>query len=289
MGTYGTGILDNDTSGEVYEKFIELLDKKTEIPEILDIINSDFSEYKTGKHSKTDFLFAVGLALWENCSLDQSILNQVKSFINSGTDIKIWRDLDSSEEDIKLRKKKLAKFLKKIEKPRKKPLGRNTKKVIYKPPIFKTGDCIVFKVTNENYSGAIVVGEHKIDIKEMGSNVIISTDINQKEKPTREDFTTANVLITNFGVLKNWIQISEFSADYFKDFSSELEIVDNIEIKQEVSDYYRENFCGYSPWNYLISNIVNELKRKPVRRKIKTLSIKDVLIDLKLKETKNKI
>ncbi|PKB42493.1 hypothetical protein AX016_0660 [Cellulophaga sp. RHA19] len=288
MGTFGTGILDNDTSREVYNKFVEHLENGLAIPKVVDEINSQFKEYKKGD-SKTDFIFALGLALWENCSLDQKTLTEIKKYIELGVDIDIWGKLEGSEEDIKQRKKELKKFLKKIEVPRKNPLKKQKKITIYKPPIFKTGDCVCFKLSNGNYSGGIVLGEHKIDKKEMGSNVIISTDINQLNKPIKEDFFKSNVLITNFGDLKNWVEVSEYSSDFFIDFNGEIEVVNSIEIKEEIQNYFSDNFCGYSHWNFLITNIENELSRKPVRRKIKTLSIKDILIDLKLKETRNRI
>ena len=86
MGTFGTGILDNDTSGELYNKFIEHLESGLEIPKIVDRINSQFIEYNKGD-SKTDFTFALGLALWENCSLDEKTLLEIKELIESGIDI----------------------------------------------------------------------------------------------------------------------------------------------------------------------------------------------------------
>ncbi len=116
MGAFGTGILDNDTSAEVYHRFIELVNDKQEIPTIIEKINSEFQEYKVGDYSKTDFIFGLGLALWENCALDEGTLHQIRAFIDSGVDIKIWEELEGSEADIKQRKKELKKFLKKIEK-----------------------------------------------------------------------------------------------------------------------------------------------------------------------------
>ncbi len=62
MGAFGTKILENDTSAEVYEKFYKLLEKNIGVSEIIGIINDEFSEIKNHKHSKTDFLFGLGLA-----------------------------------------------------------------------------------------------------------------------------------------------------------------------------------------------------------------------------------
>ena len=287
MGTFGTGILDNDTSAAVYNKFIEHLENGISISDIIKKINIEFLDYSKGD-SKTDFIFALGLALWENCSLDEKTLNQIKEFIDLEVDIDNWKKLEGGEKDIKQRKLVLKKYLKKIKTPRSKPLKKVKKIIIYQPPIFKTGDCLIYKLSNGNFTGAIVIGEHKIDKKEMGSNVLISTNINQLIKPNKEEFEKADVLITNFGDLKNWVQISEYSADFFNEFNTEIEVVDSIEIKEEIQEYFSTNFCGYSPWNFLISNIENELTRKPVRRKIKVLSVADILIDLKLKETRNK-
>lgn len=289
MGAYGTGILDNDTSGEVYDKFTELLKDKLEIPAIIEIIEEDFKEYKLGKYSKTDFIFGLGLALWENCALDKVRLNQIKEFIDSDTDIKIWQELEGSEKDVKKRRSVLKSFLKKIEVPRSKPLKKRKKKVIEKPPVFKIGDCLSFKLANGNYGGAIVIGEHGLDTHYTASNVIITTTINQKDQPTQEDFLAANVLVVNHHSHKNTVCINEYLANSFEEYKDRFSVVAQLEIKSEIPLYFLGNFCGNSSWNYLYEQFEMEIAwEKKIRRKIKVLSIKDVLTDLKLKETRNK-
>ncbi len=145
-------------------------------------------------------------------------------------------------------------------------------------------------MSNGNYSGAIVIGEHGLDTHYESSNVIISTNINQKTIPKKEDFIEANVLILNHNSHKNTVRINEYSANRFEEYKDKFSVVTQIEINPEIPIYFRNNFCGNSPWNWMIDQFEMELDwTKKIRRKIKVLTIKDVLLDLKLKETRNKI
>ena len=80
----------------------------------------------------------------ENSELKNTIANnskfeKVKSIIESGNDIEVWRSLDASEKDLKKRQLVLTGFLESLKKDRPKVKARR-KKIIKQPPFEKGRD-----------------------------------------------------------------------------------------------------------------------------------------------------
>ena len=61
-----------------------------------------------------DVYFALAKAEWMCCAQSELVLNRVKEIIESGANIEFYRELEATESDLKLRKKNLEKFLKKV-------------------------------------------------------------------------------------------------------------------------------------------------------------------------------
>jgi hypothetical protein len=195
MGTWSTAIKDSDAFLDVYSEFFDLYNKGGQ-PEIISkkIIedNWEILEIDEEKHS---LWFALALAQWETKTLDQSVLARVEQIITSGADLAFWYQTGASEQDIKKWETVLNNFLEKIKssRPKVKPRKRAKQKI----PIFSIGDCLVFKMNNGNYGGAIVLAT---DLRpETACNLVVTTRLNQITKPTINDFENAEVLICNFG------------------------------------------------------------------------------------------
>src|SRR5690606_16119900 len=106
-----------------------------------------------------NFWFAIANAQWECKALDKEVFLKVEHIINSGEDIRIWKELDASPADLKTRDKVLNKFLSKLQTEKDKPRKR-TKKKLYNS-IFKKGDSLVYKMDNGNYGGAYVLTDEQ--------------------------------------------------------------------------------------------------------------------------------
>jgi hypothetical protein len=197
--------------------------------------------------------------------------------------LKTWLELGATEEDIKKRKITLEKFLEKIKTDKVKAKPRKRTKA--KTPIFATGDCLVFKMSNGNYGGAIVLAsDHN---PETAYNLIATTRINQNEKPTIQDFENAEVLICNFGQWQNKPDVTWCMPDLFhKDYSEIYELVDNlsVEIKYDIENYggkddlFKPSFTsGWNMKNAMQSQLESELtKPKPsVNLTVKRLTKKN--------------
>jgi len=247
MGTWGTAIKDSDAFADIYDEFYELYNKGGE-PEIVSKKvfddNWEILEIEEEKHS---LWFALALAQWETKSLDPKVLSTVDNIISSGADLKIWLDLGASEQDIQKRKIELDKFLAKIKSDR--PKAKSRKKTKSKTPIFAPGDCLVFKLANGNYGGAIVLATD--NNPETAYNLVATTRLNQVTKPTLKDFENTEVLICNFGQWQDKPDVTWYMPDlFYKDYSGIYENIGKIavDLKYEAKNQFGKGYLFKPSW-----------------------------------------
>lgn len=238
MGTWGTAIKDNDAFADIYSEFFDLYNKGGQPDIISKKVIDDNWEILEIKEERNSLWFALALAQWETKSLDPKVLSTVENIINSGEDLKIWLDLGASEQNIQKRKIALDKFLEKIKSDRPKATPR--KRAKSKTPIFTTGDCLVFKLANGNYGGAVVVATD--NNPETAYNLVATTRLNQSTKPTLIEFENAEVLICNFGQFQDRPDVIWYWPDlFFKDYSDIYENIGKIDVDTE---YDTKNYDG---------------------------------------------
>lgn len=230
MGAWGTGIKDNDTSSDIYANFFDLYNEGHPPLDISKKLIADNKELINNPDDCNNFWFALSLALWETKSLDSELFSKIKTIINDGTDLIVWKELDASGTDLKKRKIVLDKFLEKLQTEKKRPKPRQKPEVITAEPPFSKGDCLVFKLENNNYGGAVVLSAW-IDAKHGGKNYVATTRINQVNKPTLTDFLTTEVLVTNyFGDERETTEMLWFFASDYTNSDKIFEIVGAIPI-----------------------------------------------------------
>jgi hypothetical protein len=271
MGTWGTAIKDNDTFADIYDDFFELYNKGEEPDDISKKIIADNWEMLEIEEDKNNVWFALALAQWETKSLHADVLLKVEGIITSGHDLKMWYDLEASEQDIKKRKIVLDKFLEKLksDKPKAKP---RKKKKLY-TPIFATGDCLTFKMNNGNYGGAVVLSTDTRP--ETAYNLIATTRLNLKTKPTPNDIENSEVLISNYGNWEDKPEITWVSPDlYEKEYSEIYENVGkiNVELAYDVSNYNGKGYLFYPQFSvgwHMKYNIEQQLESEKIKPKPK--------------------
>ena len=239
MGTWGTGISSNDTFADIYDQFFDLYGNGFSVSEITDRLIAENQETINIPEDSNNFWFALAKGQWECQSLDEIIFDRVEKIILTGNDIAIWKELDASLADIKVREKVLLNFLEKLKTVKDKPRKR-TKKKLYNSS-FRKGDCLTYLMDNGNYGGAFVLTDEQQT--ETGTNYIAITTIDKVTKPTIDDFKTAEVYVIrakeisfNQSVLKeNWVdqpQIGGFSA-MVKKYDVEIEVIGTLLIYKE--------------------------------------------------------
>ncbi|RNL54221.1 hypothetical protein [Pedobacter jejuensis] len=276
MGTWGTAIKDSDAFADIYSEFFDLYNKGGQPDIISKKIVDDKWEILEIEEEKNSLWFALALAQWETKSLDPKVLSTVEEIIISDADLKIWLDLGASEQYIKKRKIALEKFLEKIKSDRPKVKPRKREKL--KTPIFAIGDCLVFKLTNGNYGGAVVLATD--NNPETGYNLVATTRLNQNNKPTLKDFENAEVLICNFGQWKDKVDVTWYMPDlFYKDYADSYEINGNItvELEYEIKNYDGKGYLFKPSWtsgwsmNYSAERQFESELTKPKPSKILTI------------------
>ena len=265
MGTWGTGIKSNDTSGEIYDDFCKLYNEGKSVKEISEKLITENRELIEDKYDSNNFWFALALCQWECKQLEISLFEKVKEIIESKTDLVIWKELDATDADIKEREIELNKFQTKLQTERK--VAKKIIKTKYYNSIFIKGDCFIFKMFDGNYGGAFVLTDEQNT--EIGANFIALTDISKIGKPTVEDFKEAKVyvrrekdvnhLFAKFGKIKIEVndipQIGMVNAIDFKKDKIEFETIGNLKLYRQ---YKPGNSYRGIPWNQLLQILPNK-------------------------------
>lgn len=256
MGTWGTGINSNDTSSDIYADFFELYNEGISVKDISEKLIGKNKETIDNPDDANNFWFTLALCQWECKELENQLLEKVKNIIESKNDLIIWKELDASDSDINKREKELQKFLIKLQIERKAPKKVKPKKLINS--MFTKGDCLIYKMENDNWGGAFVLTDEQNT--EVGGNFIAITSINQTEKPIIEDFKKSEVHIqrrkdisfVNGKLEEKWKdvpQIAIFMAVLFKKEKIDIEVIGNLKLYKQ---YKKENsFMGLG-WNQLL-------------------------------------
>jgi hypothetical protein len=96
MGTWGTGISSNDVYEDINNQFFELYNQGMEVSSITEKLIKENKELINSPEDQNNFWITIAKSQWECKALNPKILSQIKDIIESGNDIKLWKELDSS-------------------------------------------------------------------------------------------------------------------------------------------------------------------------------------------------
>lgn len=274
MGTWGPAIKSNDTSSDIYADFFELYNEEQEPADISKKLIKDNRGLINNPDDCNNFWFVLALAQWETKSLDQELYEKVKSIIESGQDLEVWRELNADESEIKKRKIALDKFLDKISSDKPKPKARKKKQ--FKEPVFEKGTCLTFKLQNGNYGGAVVLAADKET--SYGYNLIVSTRLNQSNRPTKKEFEKSKVLVASFGNWDNKPKVTWYLPDTFKkDYSDLFEVVDKISVDKDYRPNGPEIKATFSAgWHHIIEPINSQFDYEKKNGQPKSFPLTDL-------------
>jgi hypothetical protein len=280
MGTWSTSIDGNDDFCIVYERYFELYNEGIEINVIKSKLYEEFFDIINMNEVANEFWFALSKALWECKALDKEILDKVKTIIQSGDDISIWRSLGGTENQIAMREKVLKRFLEKILKEKEKAKKRTPK--YFSKAIFRKGDCIAFKMKNGNYGGAIVLDEKENEEEQKGYNFIVKTKIDKPQIPTIADFENTELLLSKVNLnektrLREIIEeeITWFSPKGFSKFKKLFKVIGNISSEKVSGDF--ESMTITDSWDLLIIHTEELLDEQLNVRNCKGIKLYELL------------
>ena len=190
MSAWGTGILQNDTTADIWTEFKELYNKGLSLKEVRLQLER---QYKP--QNDTEYFGEI----WTAIAYGQWMYGDVEDYtfkkLNNATKLK-WLTLWAGDKKLlEKRVKAISDFTEKIRTPRPNPLRR--KKIVKRPIIYKKGDIIALKIDEKHYLAGIIVDTN--DHPNYLENKIILTDLLFDKKPTEKQILKANVLYLDIG------------------------------------------------------------------------------------------
>lgn len=110
MGTWGVGITDNDTASDVYADFVMLLETDT-IETVMEKMTVHYHSKLNSYEEQYNFWLAIAKAQIDTSTLQIDVIEKIKTIVLSGQDLLLWKELNASETDLKLREEALNNFL----------------------------------------------------------------------------------------------------------------------------------------------------------------------------------
>ncbi|MGN7885721.1 hypothetical protein ACN9ML_04405 [Dyadobacter endophyticus] len=273
MSAWGTGISSNDTYADIHGEFFDLYNKGVDVAEISKRLIAGNQEMIDDRDDCHNFWFTLAKAQWECKQLDKELFERVKTIIDTGADLEVWRQLGSDEKHVKKRKNALDKFLGELQSER--PKAKSRRKRIIPQSVYEKGDCLTFRLENGNYGGAVVL--EAINDSEHGYHLIAVTRINQPVKPEKIDFENSEVLIVNYA---NWADkplVQWYLPLRHKQIAHLIEKVENIEVQIKY-DMNNTMYGAVSDFDVWIIQIINQQleSEKTKHRSMITQTIKEL-------------
>lgn len=232
MGTFGTGILENDAAMDVYYSFENDYFIGIDLERIKSTISKNFGLVDAAHHpiveDNTSAWLAFALACWECQALDPQTLELVEKISAEEIDSDHWEDTWND------RKKVVEKFVKKLATPAKK-LKPIPKFVSLHIPM-AIGECFTFQYDNKTYGGVICL-DIVVDGKKPVRYVYGVTRLHMQTPPTLEDFINSHFLVYNYGqtidgLKANWINKPEVKITYA--FTTKMKIEEDKDRIEEI-------------------------------------------------------
>ncbi|HJJ12397.1 MAG TPA: hypothetical protein OIM48_03715 [Clostridiaceae bacterium] len=145
MGTWGTGLYQDDTTCDVKEEYLNLLKIGTEPKEAMEEMIINWEDCIEDVEEGPLFWFALAETQWRYGLLDEKVKEIALQYIEEGIDLERW------EEDQKLytkRKTELEKLKEKLESEQ--PQRKKIPKMTFQRANWKIGDIILYQILNEN-------------------------------------------------------------------------------------------------------------------------------------------
>jgi hypothetical protein len=118
MGSWGYKVGESDTFADVYDQFFDQFNNGATPENATASVRSELNDIFVEYDDQYDAHFALALAQWETQSLEQSLLDIVAEYVESGADLKNWEDRGAESQTLKKRATALSAFLKKLRTPR---------------------------------------------------------------------------------------------------------------------------------------------------------------------------
>lgn len=249
MGSWGTGIMQDDTVLDIIEEFKNYLKDYQNVTVATQKLIENNSEIIEDSDEGPLVWIALAKCQWEYGKLDVEIYNRVVQDFKKEIGMDLWKE--ESVKEYEKRKKVISEFISKIGQPNPK-IKKMPRKVVRKP-VFEAGDCLSLKL-NDEYFGAALVVRYDDSSEEYGKNLIIALDYWERQEPVLKDFSEIRFLTLNFGNWNGETLDSWLSPLGFREYKSRVIKIGNIDISRykDLSSRY------YYRWDSFLHQIERE-------------------------------
>lgn len=262
MGAWGTGILQNDTTSDIWLEFKELYNKGLSLKEI---------RIHLEKANKPNDDFEYYSEIWTGIAYGQWMCGEVEEYtfkkIRASTQEK-WLTLWAEDKkQLHERINVLQKFIDKIQIPRPNPLKR--KVINVRQAFFETGDVIGIKINSNNYIAAIVTSHENYEND--GENEIVFTDLIFDDQTTIEEFLKSNIYYLDVGGSNNYYRgfyQAIFTARNMVKQIKKAFIIGKIEISEQLSLGVGTPYGDWLKIGNLIEEQINFIKENKTNKPI---------------------
>lgn len=262
MGTWGFNILDDDTTRDVYDDYMEAFNAKVAPDDIMRELEAKYpSAIGDDEDDGPLFVLAVAKAQWDCGHLRPETIAMVKRIVDEGLGLENWED--EGPKVLAKRKAKVAAFLQAIQTLNPKP--RKPKAPTQRKPPFEAGDCLAMRLSDGEYGAVLVLAAewpNPDPRKEShGTNVVGVLKYKSATPPTRADFVgRAWLHLTHhsWGKYtpdgKGCPEIVRVSRHSFKSVAATFQIVDRVEL----FDTDPRDSRSYTRWEALADQVMRQ-------------------------------
>lgn len=277
MGAWGVGILQNDTTLDVWLEFKEMYNSGDSLKKIRKKLEKEFEPEKFHEYY-SEIWTGIAYGQWMCGELEVYTIEKVKEATNENW-LCLWAD---DKKKLEKRIKALSTFLLKIQTPRKAPLKR--KKIVVRQAFFQTGDIIGIEIHHNQFVAAIVT-KHT-DFGNDGENTIVFTDYFFKSNDEPVEILSAEIFYLDIGGVNNYYR------GYFKASFSARNMAKKIKLANKIGEINITNFLSLGigtpigNWNEiseLYAEQIDFLQKKQTDKPLK-VTIQDFINPDKKKE-----
>ena len=248
MGAWGTGILHNDTTVDIWTEFKELYNSGLSAKEIRQQLEKEYQPEKD-EENYSEIWTGIAYGQWMCGELEEYTLGKVKA----ATDKK-WLTLWAEDKKLlQKRIKALSDFITKIQTLR--PTSLKRKKIVIRQAFFESGDVIGIEINPEQYVAAIVTNQK--DYGNDGENTIVFTDCFFSKPISVEEVVKANIFYLDVGGSNNYYR------GYFEAIFSARNMAKRIKLAHKIGEIKKDEYLWLGvgtpigDWNK-ISELYNE-------------------------------
>jgi hypothetical protein len=248
MGAWGTGILHNDTTVDIWTEFKEMYSNGNSIKEIRQKLEKEYKPEKD-KEYYSEIWTGIAYGQWMCGELEEYTLEKVKAATNEKW-LPLWAE---DKKSLQKRIKALSEFITKIQTPRPTPLKR--KKIVIRQAFFQAGDVIGIEINPEQYVAAIVTKQK--DYGNDGENTIVFTDCFFSREISVDDVCKANIFYLDIGGTNNYYR------GYFEAIFSARNMAKKISLTHKIGAIEQDEYLWLGvgtpigDWNK-VSELYNE-------------------------------